>query len=149
MTKSVGVIGLGDMGLAMARNLLAAGFPTSGYDLREERLALLEEAGGSRAASPAKLARDVEVVFVMVLNGAQAQQVVSGENGLLGALPPGATLIITATIEPCELRAISQRAGRQRHPPDRLPGQRWAVRRAGRYPHPNGRRAGRNTRRAA
>ena len=107
MTKSVGVIGLGDMGLAMARNLLAAGFPTSGYDLREERLALLEEAGGSRAANPAKLARDVEVVFVMVLNGAQAQQVVSGENGLLGALPPGATLIITATIEPCELRAIA------------------------------------------
>ena len=107
MTKSVGVIGLGDMGLAMARNLLAAGFPTSGYDLREERLALLEEAGGSRAANPAKLARDVEVVFVMVLNGAQAQQVVSGENGLLGALPPGATLITTATIEPCVLRAIA------------------------------------------
>ena len=107
MSKKVGVIGLGDMGLAMARNLLAAGFPTTGYDLREERMIMLEEAGGTRAESPAQLAHAVEVVFVMVLNGAQALQVVSGNDGLLGALQPGTTVIITATIEPRELRDIA------------------------------------------
>lgn len=106
MTQTIGVIGLGDMGLAMARNLLAAGFPTFGYDLREERLALLEAAGGTRAENPAHLAQAAETIFVMVLNGRQARQVVHGENGLLGALPRGATLIITATIEPQELCAI-------------------------------------------
>ena len=111
MTQTVGVIGLGDMGLAMARNLLAAGFPTFGYDLREERLALLEAAGGTRAENPAHLAQAAETIFVMVLNGSQTRQVVSGENGLLGALPRGATLIISATIEPHELCAIASRAG--------------------------------------
>ena len=76
MTQTVGVIGLGDMGLAMARNLLAAGFPTFGYDLREERLALLEAAGGTRAENPAHLAQAAETIFVMVLNGSQTRQVV-------------------------------------------------------------------------
>ena len=108
MPRTVGVIGLGDMGLAMARNLLAAGFATGGCDLREERLALLEAAGGFRAESPAELAQTAETIFVMVLNGAQALQVIRGEKGLLGAMPAGATLIITATIEPGELRHIIQ-----------------------------------------
>ena len=40
--KTVGVIGLGDMGIGIARNLLAAGFPVVGYDLRNERMAMLE-----------------------------------------------------------------------------------------------------------
>lgn len=107
MNQSVGVIGLGDMGLAMARNLLAAGFTTYGCDLREDRLALLEEAGGRRAESPAHLAQLADPIFVMVLNGAQVRQVINGNQGLLGALPAGATLIITATIEPRDLREIA------------------------------------------
>ncbi|MCY3836099.1 MAG: NAD(P)-dependent oxidoreductase [Anaerolineaceae bacterium] len=107
MTQSVGVIGLGDMGLAMARNLLAAGFTTYGCDLREERLALLEAAGGRRAESLAHLAQRADPIFVMVLNGAQARQVICGADGLCHTLPKGATLIITATVEPRELRELA------------------------------------------
>ena len=46
--KSVGVIGLGDMGLGIAKNLVAAGFPTAGFDLREQRLVMFKDAGGRR-----------------------------------------------------------------------------------------------------
>ena len=47
MTKeTIGFIGLGDMGLCMARNLIGAEFDVIGFDLREERLELLEQAGG-------------------------------------------------------------------------------------------------------
>ncbi len=93
--------------MGMARNLLAAGFETSGYDLRAERMDTLEEAGGARAESPAQLARAVEVVFIMVLNGEQVLQVVSGEDGLLDGLRRGTTIIVTATIEPRELRTLA------------------------------------------
>ena len=54
--KRVGIIGLGDMGIAMARNIIKSGFELIGFDLREERLQMLEEAGGKRAASPAEVA---------------------------------------------------------------------------------------------
>ena len=46
-TKRTGLVGLGDMGMGMARNLLAAGFPLTGLDLRAERMTMLQEAGGS------------------------------------------------------------------------------------------------------
>ena len=49
--KTVGVVGLGDMGIGIARNLLAGGFPTVGFDLRQERMAMLEDLGGGRAAT--------------------------------------------------------------------------------------------------
>ncbi len=44
--KRVGIIGLGDMGLAIARNIIKSGFELTGFDLREERLKLLEETSG-------------------------------------------------------------------------------------------------------
>jgi len=104
--KTVGVIGLGDMGIGLARNLLASGFSTLGYDLREERTAMLEESGGGRAASCASLGQDCDAVFVMVLNGSQVQDAVLGQGGLLEAMEPGKTVIVTATILPAEVRAL-------------------------------------------
>ncbi len=104
--KSVGIIGLGDMGLGIAKNLLAAGFPTAGFDLREQRLVMFEDAGGRRAGSCAELGANCDAVFVMVLNGAQVHQVVLGEDGLVGAMEAGKTVIVPATILPAEVRAL-------------------------------------------
>ncbi len=108
--KTVGFVGLGDMGMAMAGNLIEAGFPLVGYDLREERLALLEEAGGDRATGCAEVGGKSDAVFVMVLNGEQANQVVSGPGGLLETLKPGATIIVSATISPAEVREVAAAA---------------------------------------
>ena len=104
--KTVGVVGLGDMGLGIAKNVLAAGFPLVGFDLREERLTAVESAGGRRATNCAELAKACDAVFVMVLNGTQVRDVVIGNDGLLAGLAPGKTVIVSATIMPAEVRVL-------------------------------------------
>ncbi|MCY4525888.1 MAG: NAD(P)-binding domain-containing protein, partial [Anaerolineaceae bacterium] len=81
-SKRVGIIGLGDMGLGMARNLLAAGFAVTGLDLRPARAALLEAAGGKSAATAADVGRAADTVFIMVMNGQQVVGLLQGEDGL-------------------------------------------------------------------
>ncbi len=104
--KTIGFAGLGDMGLAMSRNILNAGFPLTGFDLRQERLALLEQSGGKRAANCTTLAKSSDSVFVMVLNGAQVREVVLGDEGLIHGLKPGSTVIISATISPSDVKGL-------------------------------------------
>ena len=106
--KNVGIVGLGDMGLAMAKNIIAGGFPLTGFDLREDRRSLLETAGGKPASSPAQVGRSCDVVLVMVLNGQQVETVVCGEQGLLTTLRPGSTIVVSATIAPTEMRRIGR-----------------------------------------
>lgn len=103
-TKRVGFIGLGDMGMGMARNLLAAGFPVTGLDLRAERVSLLEAAGGAGASSAAEVGRASDTVFIMVMNGQQVKDLLQGEDGLLAGMAPGGVIIVSATIEPREMR---------------------------------------------
>ena len=103
--KTIAVVGLGNMGMGMARNLLAAGFDVVGFDLRPDRGQMLAEQGGRAAGSLADLA-DADVAFVMVMTGAQVTDVVAGAGGLRQTLRPGATIIITATIQPAEVRAV-------------------------------------------
>ncbi len=104
--KTIGFVGLGDMDLSMAGNVLKAGFSVVGFDLREERLALLEEAGGKRASSCRELAERCDAVFVMVLNGSQAYEVALGESGLVHGLNAGSTVIVSATINPREVKVL-------------------------------------------
>ena len=85
--KRVGIVGLGDMGIGLSRNILAAGFPLTGFDLRSERLAMLTEIGGRAASSPAEVGDRSEIVFVMVLNGTQVQSVVLDARGLTDTIP--------------------------------------------------------------
>ncbi len=103
--KNTAVVGLGNMGMGMAKNLLAAGFAVSGYDLRPERGQTLVDHGGASAGSLSDLGA-ANAVFVMVMSGAQVMDVVAGEGGLLSVLQPGATIIVTATILPAEMRAV-------------------------------------------
>lgn len=103
--KTTAVVGLGNMGMGMAQNLLAAGFDVIGFDLRPERGRMLAEQGGRAADSLGDLA-DADAVFVMVMTGAQAMDVVAGAGGLRHTLQPGATIIVTATIQPAEARAL-------------------------------------------
>ena len=105
--KRIGIIGLGSMGLAMAKNIIDSGFALTGFDVREESLRLLEAAGGEPAGSAAEVGADAEAVFVMVLNGRQVREVVAGENGLLETMKPGSTIIVTATIDPAEIEEIA------------------------------------------
>ncbi len=67
--KRIGIIGLGDMGIGLSRNIIKGGFELTGFDLREERLQMLEDAGGKRGMSVADVGENSDAVFVMVLNG--------------------------------------------------------------------------------
>ena len=102
--RSVGIVGLGDMGIGLAGNILKAGFPLKGFDLREERKTLLKEMGGTPVSALKDVGEGTDVVFVMVLNGAQVKTVILGEGGLLESMRPGSHIIVTATINPSEIR---------------------------------------------
>jgi 3-hydroxyisobutyrate dehydrogenase/putative dehydrogenase len=101
-----GVVGLGDMGSGLAKNLIANGFRVTGCDPKPDRMAAFEAMGGVPAASPAEVGAASEAVFVMVMTGDQAKQVILGPDGLVSHLPKGAVVLLTATIRPREAREI-------------------------------------------
>ena len=103
---SVGVIGLGDMGSGLAKNLIANGFETWGRDLLDHRQTAFADMGGHAAADTAEVGRNAQTVFVMVMKGAEAHEVILGDNGLAQTMAPGGVILLTATIKPAEARAI-------------------------------------------
>ncbi|MEM8813841.1 MAG: NAD(P)-dependent oxidoreductase [Pseudomonadota bacterium] len=102
----VGVIGLGDMGSGLAKNLMANGFETHGLDLSETRMNAFVEMGGKPAATTAEIGQATSAVYVMVMNGDQAKAVILGEDGLVANMAPGSAILLTATIKPVEAREI-------------------------------------------
>ncbi len=101
-----GVIGLGDMGSGLARNLIANGFETSGHDLKDTRMAAFRDMGGQPAADVAGVGAASDAVFVMVMNGDQAKSVILGPEGLVAHMPKDGAVILSATIKPREAREI-------------------------------------------
>ena len=99
--KKVGVIGLGNMGMGMAKNLIKSGFSVIGFDLDDKRLRKLKENGGSTATSTVQIGEETDAVFVMVMNGEQVKAVVAD---LATGLKDRGTIILTATITPEEAR---------------------------------------------
>lgn len=113
--NTIAFAGLGAMGLPMAKNLLAAGHRVRGIDLNPAALATLAAAGAEPAADAAAAARGADVLVLMVVNAAQAEQVLF-DNGALQALAPGATVCLMATCPPAAVERIAARvtaAGRR------------------------------------
>ena len=100
MSKNVGVIGLGAMGYGVASSLLRAGFNVHACDVRKEVLDKFAAAGGVACANPAELAAKVDVVITLVVNAAQTEMVLFGENGAVSAMKPGSVVISSATVAP-------------------------------------------------
>ena len=101
-----GVIGLGDMGSGLAKNLIKNGILTTGFDLSNLRMDAFVQMGGTPAASIAEVGNNSDAVFVMVMNGEQAKSVILGENGLASQMSEGGAVLLTATIKPLEAREI-------------------------------------------
>ena len=102
----VGVIGLGDMGSGLAKNLIKNGFETYGLDLDDKRMSAFVEMGGVAAAHPSEIGGACDAVFVMVMTGTQASSVIFGDQGLTSSMRPGSCILLTATIHASEARAI-------------------------------------------
>ncbi|EFO32083.1 3-hydroxyisobutyrate dehydrogenase [Roseibium sp. TrichSKD4] len=104
-----GVIGLGDMGSGLAKNLIHHGFETWGFDVSQKRLDDFKALGGHAVTCPAELGAKVDAVYVMVMNGEQVKDVLFGPDGLVERLKPKSAIIMTATIKPKEMREIGGR----------------------------------------
>ena len=74
----VGFVGLGLMGLPMARNVLQAGFPLTVYNRTTAKAVPLTEAGAAQVASPGEVAERSDVVVTMVTDSPDVEAVVAG-----------------------------------------------------------------------
>ena len=97
---SVGVIGLGSMGMGVARTLVKKGFSTHAFDVRAGARNAFARAGGIAHRNPAELALECNVVIVLVVNAAQTNEVLFGKHGAAAALRPGSVVIASATVAP-------------------------------------------------
>ena len=100
--KNIGVIGLGNMGMGIASNLLKNKFQVWGYDVSHDRLNIFEEMGGSLAKIK-DFAPECDAIFIMVMNGDQVKEALFGGQGLSQFMQRGATVIVTATIHASEI----------------------------------------------
>ena len=109
--ERVGVIGLGIMGSPMARNLLKAGFPLTVWNRTRAKADALAKDGAKAAATPRDLAREVDVLVVMVTNSPDVEAVLFGKDGAIEGAKAGQLWIDMSTISPEVERRVSERAG--------------------------------------
>lgn len=103
--STVGFIGLGAMGGAMARNLLAAGYPLIGYDLKAELAGAIADAGGRVAATVAELVEGCDVIATS-LPSSQGWVTVA-EREILPHTRLGQIVIDFGTVTPPETRRLA------------------------------------------
>lgn len=101
----IGFIGLGNMGLPMARNLLKAGHQVTGFDLSEAACAALEADGRKRAPS-ANAAAGAQVVITALPAAKHVRGVYMGDAGILAAAAPGTMFIDCSTIDVDTARTV-------------------------------------------
>lgn len=101
------LVGLGSMGMEMAKNILAAGIPLAGCDSSESARRMFAATGAAVSGNVADVAAKADVLVVMVVNAAQVRGVLFGDNGALSVLPPGAVVVVCSTIAPAEMRALA------------------------------------------
>lgn len=94
----IGVIGLGAMGLGMARSLVKGGFDVHGFDVSPDAAGALVSSGGTAAATPGAAAEGADVVFCVVVNADQVDAVLFGADGAAAVLPAGAVFAVCSTV---------------------------------------------------
>lgn len=107
MTPKLGLIGLGNIGEPMCRRLIKEGYEVSVYDAGGEAMARLQDTAAEPATGPKALASVADVVLLSLPNSAVVEEVVLGEEGLIGDLSPGKVLIDTSSSKPSSTRMIS------------------------------------------
>lgn len=106
------VIGLGAMGMGVARTLLAKGFSVTGCDPKPgAREAFLAAGGEAVAEARALMAGELDALILLVVNAAQVEAVLFGEGRLAHALRPGTLIIQSTTVPPGYARELGGRLG--------------------------------------
>ena len=108
----LGLVGLGLIGTALARRLLAAGFSVKGYDIAAEAGARLAEIGGTPVASLAELARTCPRVLIAVFNTEQVESVIEGPDGLMAVPDASRAMRQVINFSTCDPGRMTALAGR-------------------------------------
>jgi 3-hydroxyisobutyrate dehydrogenase len=107
--QPVGLIGLGAMGGGMARSLRRAGYDVHVHDARPDVAAAFARDGGHVHGSAAELARHCEVIISVVVNAAQTEEVLFGEQGCASTMAPDAVFVMCSTVDPDWSAALETR----------------------------------------
>jgi 3-hydroxyisobutyrate dehydrogenase-like beta-hydroxyacid dehydrogenase len=106
---TVGIVGLGLLGHAVASRLLAAGHMVIGYDVLPEKADALQALGGKTAPSAEAVARVADPVCMLLPSLAAVEAAVLGPQGILAGARPGGTVVQMSTISP----ALTERLARE------------------------------------
>ena len=109
MPEKVGFIGLGIMGMPMARNLLKAGFEVAAYNRTASKAEALAKEGARKANSPKELAMECPVVISIVSDTKDVAAVILGKDGVIEGAGPDSVVIDMSTISPKATREIAAR----------------------------------------
>lgn len=107
--NSIGIIGLGRMGMPTAKKFIDAGFRVVGNDLRSEAMEELRSAGGEAVEDGKRVAQKAKTVIVFVLNDQQVIETISGPNGVLEGCNDSSIVICMATIDRDNLQRVAQK----------------------------------------
>lgn len=107
--ESVGVIGIGAMGMGVAKRLRATGWPVWVRDIRVEAEDEARAAGAHVAGSPAELAAHCDAIVTLVVDDAQTEEVIFGVQGLVHGLREGSVVLVTSTLPPACPQRVAER----------------------------------------
>jgi 3-hydroxyisobutyrate dehydrogenase len=97
------------MGFPMSLRLMQAGFDVRGVDRDERTRKRFTEAGGGAALTMAEAARDAQALLLLVVNAAQAEDVLFGTDGAARMMPPGGVVLLSLTASPQSAAGIGAR----------------------------------------
>jgi 3-hydroxyisobutyrate dehydrogenase len=103
----IGFVGLGNMGLPMAQNLLKAGHQVEGVDVNAAAVAKLKAAGGAGVETAKTAAARADVVITMLPSGKEVREVYLGSSGIIDNANAGTLLIDCSTIDVETARAVA------------------------------------------
>jgi 3-hydroxyisobutyrate dehydrogenase len=107
--RRVGLIGLGKMGLPMARHLAKRGFTVAGFDVEEGAMENAAEAGVQTALSPQAVAAASDLVIIVVGFDQEVEAVIFGERGVLAGARDGSVIAVASTVAPQTMQRIAAR----------------------------------------
>ena len=107
--RKVGIVGLGKMGLPMARHIAKGGYEVLGADVNAESLAAARAAGVTISASPAAMAKACDFVIVVVGFDKEAETVILGPEGLASGAHSGLVVGIASTVAPSTMKKLAAR----------------------------------------
>jgi 3-hydroxyisobutyrate dehydrogenase len=106
MPRTIGFIGLGIMGLSMAKRLIEAGHRVAVYNRTASKAAPLVALGATQAATPREAAKGAEIVIAIVTDSPDVEDVLLGKHGAIHAAEPGALFIDMSTVAPETARKV-------------------------------------------